>query len=97
METARGTLGKLAADILATAPPEERVALAWPLACGARVAARTRALQLEGKALLVEVPDVAWRQQLQQLSRQYVQALRALTGEDVETIKFVIGTNFTQP
>ena len=60
------------------------------------VAARTQAASFEGKSLLVQVPDTAWRQQLQQLSPQYVQALRSMCGEEIETIKFVVGT-ITQP
>ena len=97
METARGILGKLAVDIIASAPPEERVLLAWSLACGTRVAARTQAAQFTGKSLLVQVPDAAWRQQLQQMTPQYVQALRAMSGEEIESIRFVVGTNVTQP
>src|SRR5579884_3833646 len=97
METARGILGKLAADILASAPAEERIMLAWPLACGARVSERTQAAGMEGKSLLVQVPDAAWRQQLQQLSPQYLQALRAMCGEEIESIRFVVGTHIMQP
>ncbi len=90
MEIARGVLGKLAAGILATAPLEERMTLAWPLACGARVAAKSRALQFAEGVLQVEVPDADWRRQLRQFSPQYIQSLRAMSGQELWEIKFVI-------
>jgi hypothetical protein len=90
MEIARNVLGKLAADILATAPLEERMTLAWPLACGARVAAKSKAMQFVEGILQVEVPDADWRRQLAQLSWQYMQSLRALSGQELREIKFVI-------
>ena len=91
MEVARNFLGKLAADILAAAPLEERITLAWPLACGARVAAKSRATQFSEGVLHVEVPDTDWRRQLAQFSLQYMQTLRAFGGQELKEIKFVIG------
>ena len=90
MEIARSVLGKVAADILATAPAEEKVILAWPLAAGLRVAARSKAIQFAEGVLQVAVPDADWRQQLRQFSSQYMASLRAISGEDLREIKFVI-------
>ena len=52
-------------DLLRTRPAEEAVMLAWPLVCGKEVAARTRAVSFSEGSLIVEVPDTAWRNQLQ--------------------------------
>lgn len=93
VEPARGILGKLASEIVASAPAEDRAVLAWPLACGVPVAARTRALRSEAGSLIVEVPDRAWQQQLDRLSAQYVYALRSLCGQHIQNIDFVVGAN----
>jgi hypothetical protein len=62
--------------------------LAWPLACGSVVAERTRALEFRQGILRVEVPDTAWRAEMQHLAPKYLAALhRYATG--VSRIEFV--------
>jgi Dna[CI] antecedent, DciA len=63
--------------------------MAWPLACGSVVAARTRAIQFIGGVLRVEVPDAAWRAELQHLAPKYVAALnRYIPG--VNRVEFLV-------
>ena len=63
--------------------------LAWPLACGAKTADRTNAINFAGGVLTVSVPDEAWRNQLQSFSSQYLAALNQITPEPVKRIDFV--------
>jgi len=64
--------------------------LAWPLACGSAVAARTQALSFGHGILRVEVPDTGWRAELQQLAPRYLSALNRYAGEPVSRVEFVL-------
>jgi predicted nucleic acid-binding Zn ribbon protein len=89
VEPARSILESLACEIVAGSPVEERAMLAWPLACGSPVATKTKALCCEGGTLTIQVPDQAWRRQLDMLSQQYLFAIRSLAGDQVRKIAFV--------
>jgi len=90
MEHARGGLHKIVLEALRKAAPGDAPALAWPLACGSAVAAKTRALQLSAGVLTVEVRDAAWKAQLQELAPRYLGALQELTPGKVKRIEFVV-------
>ncbi len=90
MERAATGLRKIVAEALAKAPPEEAAVLAWPLVCGTAVADKTRALELAGGALRVEVPDAGWRNQLFGFVPHYLEALNRIAGGKVERIEFVL-------
>jgi predicted nucleic acid-binding Zn ribbon protein len=90
MERARAGLQKIVRDALRRAPEEEAPLLAWPVVCGARVAARTQALGFAEGTLRVEVPDTGWRAQLRDLAPQYLAALNQSVGTRVERIEFVL-------
>ena len=64
--------------------------LAWPLACGSKVAEKTIARGYHDGVLVIEVPDAAWRYQLQSLTHQYVEALNQISAQRVNRIKFVL-------
>ena len=64
--------------------------LAWPLACGSKIAARTQAVRFADGVLTVAVPDATWRLQLQDLRSQYLAALNQVTPEPVKQIEFVL-------
>ena len=81
-------------DVLRGAPPEERAFLAWPVVCGASVAARTRPLAFEDGVLRVEVPDRIWRTQLLDLTPHYTAALQRLAG--VKRVEFVLPGQLAQ-
>jgi Dna[CI] antecedent, DciA len=86
----RHGLEKVIGSGLRRISPEERPVLAWPLACGSKVAARTRALDFAGGVLRVEVPDAGWRAELQALAPRYVAVIHSYVPENVERIDFVL-------
>jgi len=90
LEPSRPGLEKLAASLLRGAPPEEAPLIAWPLACGPKVAEKTRAVRFEAGVLTVEVPDNGWRDQLRDLVPEYLNALNRLLGGCVGRIQFVL-------
>ena len=90
LRSARPGLDKLAASLLRGAPPDEAPLIAWPLACGPKVAEKTRAVRFEAQVLTVEVPDNGWRDQLRDLVPEYLGALNRLLGSSVSRIQFVL-------
>jgi hypothetical protein len=91
MERVGTGLAKIARELLRGAPAQEAPLLAWPLACGTAVAARTRAVAFVHGGLRVEVLDAAWQPQLADLAPQYVASLCQLLGNDqVRHIEFVL-------
>ncbi len=72
------------------APEQEATMLAWRAVCGANVASRTRAVEFRRGVLWVEVPDKAWRTELNGLSAQYRAALSQLLRREVRDIQFVL-------
>jgi hypothetical protein len=71
-------------------PAAEATLTAWPLVCGSAVAERTRALDLVGGVLRVEVADAGWRRELQALAPRYVATINRYTIESVQRIEFEI-------
>ena len=90
MERASAGLDKLVAFAVRKAPANSRPELAWPLACGSAVAARTRTLGFEGGVLRVEVPDAGWRRELQGLAARYVAQLNRVAAVEVCRLEFVV-------
>src|SRR4051794_36129694 len=91
MQHARATLNKIYGNIV-RGEGNNAAVIAWPLACGARIAARTTALYFADGVLAVSVPDDAWRQQLQSFIPQYLAALRQIVKEPISKIEFRIST-----
>lgn len=88
MESLAATLEKVVAGSLRRAP--DGALLAWPLACGSAVAARTRALSFRAGILWVEVPDTGWRAELRHLGARYLFALNRYSPAAVNRIEFVL-------
>lgn len=88
MEHARSGLQKVVIDAIRRAPKEEAPLLGWPVACGVKVAERTRALSFADGVLRVEVPDASWRKELLGLVPQYLAVLKQLA--KVDRIEFVV-------
>ena len=88
MQHARSTLRKIFADTLRREGSDAPL-LAWPLACGAKTAERTQAVNYSDGVLTVAVPDNTWRNQLLSLSPRYLAALQQITSEPVKQIHFV--------
>ena len=75
---------------LRKAPTGESPLLAWPVACGSAVGARTRALDFVDGILRVEVPDAGWRRELQALAPRYLATLNRYLGDRVTRIEFLV-------
>lgn len=83
-------LEKIVVGSLRRAPQADAPLLAWPLVCGSTVAERTCALRFANAVLSVEVPDVGWKQEMQNLAPRYIALLNRYAGQKVERIDFVI-------
>ena len=90
------SLEKIVASSLRRNPQADAAVMAWPLACGSTVAARTRAVEFCGGVLRVEVPDGAWRAELQHLASRYLAALnRYVAG--VSRVEFILPPKAQKP
>ena len=87
MRSARDGLQKIVVDAIRRGPAAEAPLHGWPLACGATVAARTRALGYSEGVLHVEVPDAQWRRELLALVPRYLSTLNQFA--NVRRIEFV--------
>src|SRR3954465_6428821 len=83
-------LHKIAADLLRAAAPEEAPILAWPIACGATVSERTRAISFADGVLTIAAPDKAWCTQLDSFSDSYLQKLNGLSPAKISRLRFII-------
>src|SRR5271165_5845875 len=90
MRHASSTLKKIFAETLRQQAGDEAPLLAWPLACGAKVAEKTSAIGYADGVLTVEVPNAAWQRQLQSFERQYLAALKQISAQPVNAIRFVV-------
>jgi hypothetical protein len=90
MQPASQELKKVVEKSLRNAPADQVPLLAWPLACGSAVAARTRALDFADGILRVEVPDAGWRKELQALAPRYLVTLNQYCAEAVTRVEFAI-------
>lgn len=90
MEQAGVGIEKIVAASLRRASAETGPVLAWPIACGQAVAARTLALDFADGILRVEVPDSGWRAELRSLAPQYLAVINRYTGSNVRRIEFVV-------
>jgi len=90
MEQVGAGLEKIVAGSLRRSPAGQGPLLAWALACGRAVAARTRAVEFAQGILRVEVPDAGWRAELQALAPQYLAVINRCVAESVKRIEFVI-------
>ena len=97
MQHASSTLKKIFADTLRREAGDDAALLAWPLACGFKVAERTTAISYADGVLTVEVPDATWKLQLEGLERQYIAALRPISAQAVNAIKFVVKNQNERP
>jgi predicted nucleic acid-binding Zn ribbon protein len=90
MQQAGPGLQKIVAQVLRQTSAEQSALLAWPLACGARVAEKTRAVSLEDHILRVEVPDRGWREQLKTFAPRYLATINQYSNGCVLGIAFVV-------
>lgn len=88
VEPINPALEKVVSGSLRRAPGPQAALLAWPLVCGSVVAERTRALEIRQGVLRVEVPDAAWRAEMQHLAPKYL-AVMSRYAAGVSRIEFV--------
>ncbi len=89
MHHARATLNKIYGTAVQQVAGEQAPVLAWPLACGSKVAQRTAALGCVNGELAVRVPDKVWRNELQRFQDRYLAALNQVSRHKVKSIRFV--------
>jgi hypothetical protein len=90
MEQVGAGLEKIVVGSLRRAPAGQGPVLAWAVACGPAVSARTRALDFVQGILRVQVPDAGWRAELQTLASQYLAVINRYVVESVKRIEFVV-------
>jgi hypothetical protein len=83
-------LERVVALSLRKAPAGQSPVLAWPLACGSAVAARTRAMDFSQGVLRIEVRDAGWRKELQALAPRYLASIQRYVSERVMRLEFVV-------
>jgi len=83
-------LEKIVSSALRHAAPEQTPVLAWPLACGSAVAARTLVLGFSDGVLRVQVADAGWKSELQNLAPRYVALLNRYASRKIERIEFLV-------
>ena len=83
-------LESIVARALHRAPAGESPLLAWPVACGSKVADRTRALSFSNGILQVEVADAGWRRELISLAPRYLALINKYSAIPVKRIEFVV-------
>ena len=95
MDPIGSEIDKVVAASLRRAPADLGPVLAWPIACGATVAARTVALNFASGVLRVEVSDAGWRSELQSLAAQYLAVINRYSTAAVQRIEFVLAPRKT--
>jgi predicted nucleic acid-binding Zn ribbon protein len=88
-ELLRGSLGRS----LQALEDEDRLAAAWPVACGRAMAGRGKVLRFENGVVQVEVADSAWLRQLTSMRGQLAGELARIAGVKVAEIHFEMKRN----
>jgi hypothetical protein len=83
----RGSLSKT----LRAMPDQDRLAAAWPVACGAAMAERGRVVGYADEVVRVIVADAAWLQQMRSMSGVLQRELAKIAGVAVVGIHFEVG------
>ena len=82
----RGTLGRS----LRAMPEEDRLAAAWPVACGPAMAGHGEVVGFEGGVVRVLVSDKAWMQQMESMRGVLERELARIAGVVVSGIHFEV-------
>ena len=80
----RGSLGKS----LATLSPLDRLAAAWPVACGSALAARGELLAFNDGHLTIRVADAVWLDQMRAMRLRLTGELARIAAVDLREIHF---------
>lgn len=85
----RGSLGRS----LKAMRPEDRLASAWPVACGRAMAERGSVAGYDDGVVLIEVTDAAWLRQMMSMQGQLAGELARIAGTKVSRIHFRVKRN----
>lgn len=88
----RGSLGKS----LATLTPFDRLAAAWPVACGSALASRGELLAFEDGRLTVRVADATWLDQMRAMRQRLTGELARIAAVELREIHFEGGNERLQ-
>jgi predicted nucleic acid-binding Zn ribbon protein len=69
-------------------PDEDRLAAAWPVACGKAIAGRGTVMGYSDGVVRVQVEDGAWLQQLTSMRGQLAREMARIAGVPVREIHF---------
>ena len=90
MEGMRGLLRGSLGRTLEAMKEEDRLAAAWPVACGSAMAGHGEVTGYAGGLVQVEVTDAAWLQQMQSMSEILRRELGKIAGVAVTGIHFQV-------
>jgi hypothetical protein len=82
----RGSLGRS----LYGMREEDKLAAAWPVACGRAMAERGTVVRYVDGVILVEVTDGAWLRQMMSMQRQLIGEIGRIAGVKVREIHFEV-------
>ena len=85
----KGSLGKS----LGALPAEDRLAAAWPVACGKAMAGRGTVMAYADGVVRVQVKDRAWLRQLTSMRGQLAREMARIAGVPVREIHFEMTRN----
>ena len=85
----RGTLGRS----LGALPDEDKLAAAWPVACGKAMAERGTVVGYADGVVRVEVADEAWMRQMMSMRRQLAGTMAQISRVKVTEIHFEMKRN----
>jgi predicted nucleic acid-binding Zn ribbon protein len=85
----RGSLGRS----LQAMRPEDKLAAAWPVACGKAMAERGTVVGYEDGVVTMQVQDGAWLQQMMSMQGQLAGQMARIAGVKVSRIHFTVKRN----
>jgi hypothetical protein len=88
MEAIRGVLKSSLARSFSAMPIEDRVAAAWPIACGRMFAGKVEFVSFNHGRMYLRVLDDAWNDQIMSLSNDLAREVAFIAGVPVTGIHF---------
>ena len=90
MQGIRDSLRRSLAQSLKSLPDEDKLAAAWPVACGKAMAERAVVTEFHGGVLRVQVEDSSWLQQFMSMREQLAGEMARIAGVRVSEIHFEV-------